>query len=141
MIFRNKLVFILEKSYFWPFTYVLLSTRNTNWGGGLCTVDLLIKVACWSKQGSTRRSTVLSLAFHLGFPYLFHYFHNGSCQNFCHIRTLSFGQKSFGQMSFSWHILVTPDCWDVILTSIEWIWAKLGGGVWAVDWTIKFLRL
>jgi len=49
---------------------------NTNWGGRLSTVDLLIKVACfvkkanaffnikrsWSKRVSTRRSTVLSLS-------------------------------------------------------------------------------
>ncbi len=49
---------------------------NTNWGGRLSTVDLLIEVACfvkkenniynmkksWYKLVSTRRSTVLSLA-------------------------------------------------------------------------------
>jgi len=42
---------------------------NTNWGGRVSTVDLLIKVTCfmkmkksWSKLVSTRRSTVLILA-------------------------------------------------------------------------------
>jgi hypothetical protein len=46
-----------------------IKAGNTNWGGGLSTIDLLIKVACfvkkeniifnikmsWSKQGGTRR--------------------------------------------------------------------------------------
>ncbi len=56
--------------------------RNTNWSGRLSTIDLLIKVACfepkikiifntkrsWSKLGSTRSPTVLSLPFQADFP-------------------------------------------------------------------------
>ncbi len=52
--------------------------EKINWGGRLCTVDLLIKVAClvkkaknifnlqwsWSKLVSTRRSTILSPSLH-----------------------------------------------------------------------------
>ncbi len=53
---------------------LIVEPGNTNWGGSLCTVDLLIKVACFVKNAlnvsnlkrslsepvSTRRSTVMS---------------------------------------------------------------------------------
>jgi hypothetical protein len=68
----NKLECLLQAQ---AYLKVTLKPGNTNWGGMLSTVDLLIKVAHlvkkenknfnikmrWSELVSTRRSTVLSL--------------------------------------------------------------------------------
>jgi hypothetical protein len=119
--------------------------RTTNWKGRLSAIYLIIKVAClvkkvnsifnkkssWSKQVSTRRSTVLSLPFQKGFPG-----YAAKCFWNFHLNSGSLGRRSC-QIDQLVNLKFSPNCW-AILDACLGLLAKLELGLfslWSSLWS------